>query len=145
MTLEAYARQKTSASLRQLALLLGRATQSSDASLIIDLCTALERFELCLFIFLRVYPHAEVKKIRRRVRKMSRLSRNVHDHDVVLAFLRQSPRRLGGQTSATRGGELTLYDRLSQQRKLALLSLREFIRKFHKREWSKRWRVRLGA
>ena len=144
MTIEAYARQKTSAALRQLAFRLGRATQSSDASLIIDLCTALERFDLCLFIFLRLFPRPEVKKIRRRVRKMLRLSRNVHDHDVVLAFLGQLPRRLGGQISTTRG-QLTLYNRLSQQRKLKLQSLRESIRKFHKREWSKGWRVRLGA
>jgi hypothetical protein len=145
VTIEAYARQKTSALLRQLAFLLGRVTQSSDPTLIADLCTALERFELCLFIFLRFYPRAEAKKIQRRVRKMSRLSRHVYDHDVGLAFLTHTPRQLRGQISAPRREESALHNRLSQQRKLTLQALREYIRKFKRREWSKRWRVRLGT
>jgi hypothetical protein len=124
---------------------VGRAMRSSDPTLIIDLCTALERFELCLFMFLRFYPRAEAKKIERRVRKMLRLSRNVHDHDVALALLKHPRRRPGGQISGHGRQEVALYNRLSQQRKLTVEALREYIRKFSQREWSKRWRVRLGV
>ena len=145
MTIEAYVRQRTSALLRQLAFIVGRATRSSDPTLINDLCTALERFELCLFMFLRFYPRAEAKKIQRRVKKMLRLSRRVHDHDVALAFLRHPRRRLSGQISGHGRQEVGLYNHLSQQRKLTVEALREYIRKFSQREWSKRWRVRLGA
>ena len=145
MTIETYSEQKTSALLRRLAFFLGRARQSSNPSLIADLCTALERFDVSLFSFVQFYPRAQVRKTRRRVRKLSRLSRHVHDHDVALAFLRHARQRPGGQISAHRRKQLALYNHLSQQRKLTLDALREYIRKFSRREWSKRWRVRLGA
>ena len=145
VTIETYAKQKTSALLRRLAFFLGRAMQSSNPALIGDLCTALERFDLSLFLFVRFFPIAQVRKIRRRVRKLSRLSRHVHDHDVALAFMRHARQRPGGRISVRRRKHSALYDHLSQQRKLSLEALREYIRKFSRREWSKRWRVRLGA
>ena len=143
--IEAYSEQKTSALLRRLAFFVGRARQSSNPTLIVDLCNALERFDMSLFLFVQFYPRAQVRKIRRRVRKLSRLSRHVHEHDVALAFLRHARQRPGGQFSAHRRKLLALYNHLSQQRKLTLDALREYIRKFSRREWSKRWRVRLGA
>src|SRR5437879_6469639 len=145
VTIETYAKQKTSALLRRLAFFLGRAMQSSNPALIVDLCTVLDRFDMSLFLFVRFYPTAQVRKIRRRVHKLSRLARHVHDHDVALAFLRHARQRPGGRISAHRRKQLALYNHLSQQRKLTLDALREYIRKFSRREWLKRWRMQLGA
>jgi CHAD domain-containing protein len=91
MTLRGFAQRRTQAALLRLSKELRRATKNpEDADAIHDLRVSIRRYTQCLRTFSELYDPVEVKRIRRRLRKLMKLCGEARNCDIAIALLEQA-------------------------------------------------------
>jgi CHAD domain-containing protein len=129
-----YAAEQVSALLRRLVFRVKRAAKLPDADSIHDLRVAIRRFSQCLRVFRRFFPANEVKKLRRRLRKIMGFTAKVRDRDIALQLCAQAGLQSGS----------SLVRRLVEERKQAEAELLDRLEQLARRDFSRDWRERLG-
>lgn len=133
MPMRAYVTEQASALLRRLVFRAKRVMKLPDADAVHDLRVAIRRFTQCLRVFAQFFPSAETKKIRVRLRWVLRLAAEVRDRDIALALWKEA-----GLPSAS------VAARLARERKQAGERLVGGLRRLEERDFSRKWRRRLG-
>jgi CHAD domain-containing protein len=118
--------------LTTLAFEVHRAAKKPGPDEIHDLRVSIRRFSQGLELFSSFFPKWEVKKIRRMLKRMMRLTSSIRDRDITLQFLTESqhasPQRHTHQPRLTR-------ERSTYQRQFA-----EMVRRWSARDFSTKWR-----
>jgi CHAD domain-containing protein len=129
-----YARLETAILLRRLAYQLNRSAHDGDADSIHDLRIAIRRLSRCLRVFALFFPAGSWKKIRRQLAGLMKAAGWVRDRDIALQLLAEAgiPARAAIAT------------RLAAERRKASHDLLLEIRRWKGRNFSKKWRSRLG-
>lgn len=133
MPMRAYVAEQSAALLRRLVFRAKRVEKLPDADAVHDLRVAIRRFTQCLRVFAQFFPGAEAKKIRRRLQKVLRLAAEVRDRDIALALWKEAGLPSAGVAA-----------RLARERKQAGERLVEGLRRLEERNFSRKWRRRLG-
>jgi CHAD domain-containing protein len=128
-----YALDRTSTLLRRLVFHLHRAARFHDADSIHDLRVSIRRFQQCLAVFEQFFPRGPVKKISKRLQKVMELSGEIRNRDIALDLL--------GRAGAP--DESAVLAGLLHQKRQFQSELARWLRRWGKREISRKWRVRL--
>jgi CHAD domain-containing protein len=128
-----YAVERTSILLRRLAFRVHRAARLHDADSIHDLRVSVRRFQQCLSVFQQFFPGGAVKKIHKRLHNVMELSAEVRNRDIALHLLRQAGMPPDSAVSAA----------LLEQKKQAQTELSRLLRRWGRRDVSRKWRSRL--
>jgi CHAD domain-containing protein len=128
-----YVRLETAILLRRFAFQVNRAARSGDADSIHDLRVAIRRLSRCLSVFSQFYPDRSWKKIRRELADLVDRAGAVRDRDIALELLVASgiPRRAA------------IVTRLQEERRKAGQELLLEVRRWKRRGFSRKWRIRL--
>jgi CHAD domain-containing protein len=132
--IDKYARLQASRRLDRFAFELRRAAKSGDADSIHDLRVSIRRLTQCLKIFRQFLPAKQSKKVRRQLRQILKAAAQVRNRDVALELLREAG--LKPDSAQTQ--------RLCRERKQAQDELEQVLSSFGRREFSAKWRARLG-
>ena len=119
--------------LQRLAFQVHHARQNGDADAVHDLRVAIRRFGQSLALFKDVFAGKEVKKIRRRLKDLMKLTNEPRDCDVVIELLSESA--LPEAPS--------VVDHLRERRKEAMRLLVPELRRWRARKTSSKWRAAL--
>jgi CHAD domain-containing protein len=122
-----YAMEQMNRLLTTLALQVGRAAKKPGPDEIHDLRVSIRRFSQGLQLFSDFFPKWEVKKIRRMLKGMLRLTSSIRDRDITLEFLAAS------QHAAYR-------PRLAKERSAYQRQFAEMVRRWSERDFSAQWR-----
>ncbi|HLJ14085.1 MAG TPA: CHAD domain-containing protein [Bryobacteraceae bacterium] len=133
MDIGRYAREQAANLLARFAFEVRRAVKSHDASSIHGLRITGRRFDEALLLFAPFFPEKELRKVRKRLRRLMELAGNVRNHDVVLVLAKSLG--LTAEDSAVR--------KLRETRSDAARNLGTLLKKFVRRDFSSRWRGRL--
>ncbi len=133
MQMRPYAVERASALLGRLVFRANRAVKQPDPEAIHDLRVAIRRFSQCLRVFRAFFPRGEVKKVRRRLRRVMDLAAEVRDRDIALQVYAEA----GAPSQAA------LALQLGQERQQAKRELVEELGRIQKRDFSSKWRKRL--
>lgn len=128
-----YALEQGSTLLRRLAFRISRAPKLQDPESIHDLRVAVRRFQQYLRVFHQFFPRGEMKRIRRRLRKIMNLSAEVRNRDIALELLRQAGAPADGN----------LRTKLARQRQKTVRHLAGGLEEWRGRDPSRKWRLRL--
>jgi len=129
-----YVRLQTAILLRRLAFEVGHAAGAPNPESIHDLRVAVRRLNVCLRVFARFYPEKAGKRIRDRLGTLMELAGAVRNLDITLELLKEagiSPRA-------------AVAVRIKEERRKSLGRLAREIRAWKNREFSRKWRSRLG-
>jgi len=122
-----YAIEQMSHLLTRLAFEVHRVAKKPEPDEIHDLRVSIRRFSQGLSIFVDFFPATEIKRVRTRLKRMMRLTSEIRDCDIALAFLEDmkyvAHRR---RFQRERGG----YER----------ELSEMVRRWSARDFSAEWR-----
>lgn len=129
-----YAVERTSILLRRMAFRVHRAARLHDADSIHDLRVSIRRFQQCLRVFRQFFPGGAVKKIHKRLHVVMELSGEVRNRDIALHLLRMVGTLPDSAVSAA----------LLEQKKQAQSELSRLLRRWGRRDVSRKWRLRLG-
>jgi len=129
-----YARSQASQRLARFAFEFRRAAGSRDAEAVHDLRVAIRRLSECLKIFGPFFAPRESRKIRRKLRKIMDRAAGVRDRDVGIALLRE----------AGLSGKSRIAGLLAAERRRAEAKLVSMLKRWNRREYSAKWRTRLG-
>ena len=129
-----YASEQAAALLARLAFQVNRALKLADPDAVHDLRVSIRRFTHCLRFFAAFFPRGEVKKVRRRLGRVMRLAAEVRDRDIALELALEA-----GLPSGT-----PPLVELSSARKKAEQQLVDRLATLKKREFTRKWRKRLG-
>lgn len=129
-----YAVELVSSRLGRLVFQVHRAMRSHDPEVIHDLRVSIRRFNQGTRVFHQFFTLREVKRIRRRLRAIMDAAAAVRDRDIALELC----------DSAALAEVSPLRQSLSVQRQVAETRLRELLKRFETRDYSSRWRARLG-
>jgi CHAD domain-containing protein len=129
-----FVRLQTAMLLRRLAFQVNRAARVGDVDSIHDLRVAIRRFSRCLRVFSHFYPGSSWKKIRHQLQGLMEPAGAVRDIDITLELLAQSGRP----------AQRALIARLKDERSKANRELLQEVRRWRARDFSRKWRVRLG-
>ncbi len=132
--MEQFVREQTTSRLDRFAFELRRAAKAGDADAIHDLRVSIRRLSQCLRIFEQFFAAKEVRKIRRRLSAVMDRAAEVRNRDIARELLKKA----GAGTGSA------LYLRLGRGRKQAERDLMNEILRLSRREFSARWRMRLG-
>jgi hypothetical protein len=88
---------------------------------------SIRRFSQCLELFEDLFPLREVKKIKRRLKRMLKLTSQIRDRDIALDFL------AGLKQTRHRAG--LVKKRLALQKEFA-----QMVRRWNTRDFSSKWR-----
>lgn len=125
-----YAIEQMNLLLTRLAFQVHRAAQTPGPEEVHDVRVSIRRFSQGLLIFTDVLPQPEVKKIRKRLKGMMRVTSEIRNRDIALEFLLQ-------EKSAS---HLT---RLRKERADYQRQFLELLRRWSARDFSSKWRNRL--
>ena len=134
-SMDRYAREQASARLNRFAVQLRRASRSPDADAIHDLRVSIRRLSQCLKIFGEFFPAREVKKVRRRLRKILGAAAEVRNRDIAAELARK----------AGVSADSPVLARLSDERMITGKELEVALKRWRQRELSSRWRTKLGV
>ena len=134
MEMRAHAAEQAAALLGRLAFRLNRAAKLPDADSVHDLRVAIRRFSLCLQVFRQFFPAAERRKIRRQLRRVMDLAAEVRNRDIAMEMARQAGLQPDTPLLAT----------LEDERKQAQKELVARLLHLENRDFSRKWRRRLG-
>jgi CHAD domain-containing protein len=127
ISLHDYAVEQMNRLLTALAFQVHRAAQKPGPDEIHDLRVSIRRFSQGLELFADFFPKWEVKKIRRMLKRMMRLTSSIRDRDIALEFL-TGARRPSHRPRLTR-------ERGGYQRQFS-----EMVRRWSARDFSAKWR-----
>lgn len=134
MEMRVYAREQASTLVDRLAFQIHHAAKASDADSVHDLRVAIRRFSQGLRVFAQFLPKGEPKKIRRRVKSLMDVAAEVRNRDIALELLEQS-----GLPS-----DPELVKTLAAERRQVFAELVAVIKNWNRRNYSQKWRARLG-
>jgi CHAD domain-containing protein len=117
--------------LSRLAFQIHRAAKVPGPEEIHDVRVSIRRFSQGLLLFADFFPPWEVKKIRRRLKRMLRLTSEIRNRDITLNFL------AGLKESRHRPG--LVKKRLALQREFS-----QMVRRWNARDFSAKWRSGLS-
>jgi len=129
-----YARLQTAILLRRFAFQVNRTSHSGDAESIHDLRVSIRRFSRCLRVFSQFYPNGTWRKLRSQLSELMSMAGAVRDRDVALELLADA--KISERTSAV--------TRLRAERERLVAELIEELRRWKSRDFSRKWRRRLG-
>ena len=113
--------------LTTLAFQVHRAANKPGPDEIHDLRVSIRRFSQGLELFSDFFPKSEVKKIRRMLKRMMRLTSSIRDRDITLEFLPESHRAV-------------YHPRLSRERSTYQRQFSEMVRRWSAQDFSAKWR-----
>jgi CHAD domain-containing protein len=122
-----YAVEQTNRLLTTLAFQVHRAARKPGPDEIHDLRVSIRRFTQGLELFSDFFPKWEVKKIRRMLKRMMRLTSSIRDRDITLEFLAEA------QHTAHR-------PRLTKERSTCQREFAEMLRRWSAQDFSAKWR-----
>jgi CHAD domain-containing protein len=122
-----YAVEQTNRLLTMLAFQVHRAARKPGPDEIHDLRVSIRRFTQGLELFSDFFPKWEVKKIRRMLKRMMRLTSSIRDRDITLEFLAEA------QHTAHR-------PRLTKERSTYQREFAEMLRRWSAQDFSANWR-----
>lgn len=128
-----FAKEQISARLGRLVFEIHNTAKTLDVEAIHDLRVAIRRFSQSLAAFSPLLPKQQVKKVRKRLKRLRNAAGEVRDRDIVLALL----------ASEGLKGEDGLCVRLAEERKQAEPALIEEIRRWTGSNLSEKWRTAL--
>ncbi|HLG99978.1 MAG TPA: CHAD domain-containing protein [Bryobacteraceae bacterium] len=117
--------------LTSLAFQVHRAARKPGPDEIHDLRVSIRRFTQGLLIFADFFPKWEVKKIRRMLKRMMRLTSEIRNRDITLDFLEDL------KTTTHR-------QRLQKERRQYQRQFEEMVRRWSARDFSAKWRNSLS-
>jgi CHAD domain-containing protein len=129
-----YARQQTGILLRRFAFQVSRAAKSGNADAIHDLRVSIRRLSRCLRLFSQFYPDKSWKRIRRQVEGIMKLAGTVRDCDITLEAL----------AAAGVPHQAAIVSELGRERAAAGRELLHELERLASRNFSRKWRERLG-
>jgi CHAD domain-containing protein len=122
-----YAIEQMNRLLNTLAYQVHRAAKKPGPEEIHDLRVSVRRFSQGLLLFADFFPKWEVKKIRRMLKRVMRLTSEIRDRDVTLDFLREA-------------GHTAHRPRLEKERVAYQRQFSEMLRRWSARDFSTKWR-----
>ena len=122
-----YALDQMNRLLTRLAFQIHRAAKVPGPEEIHDVRVSIRRFSQGLLLFEDFFPPWEVKKIRRRLKRMLRLTSEIRDRDITLEFL--------AGIQQTRHRPHLVKKRLVLQKEFS-----QMVRRWNAREFSAKWR-----
>jgi CHAD domain-containing protein len=129
-----YAVEQVSALLGRLVFQVHRVLRSHDPEVVHDLRVSIRRFNQGTRVFRQFFPAREVRKIRRRLRSIMDAAAAVRDRDIALELCATAA--LPDSSPLRRG--------LAAQRQASEAEMRDLLKRFEARDYSSRWRARLG-
>jgi|KBSMisStandDraft_5_1062788.scaffolds.fasta_scaffold1071424_2 CHAD domain-containing protein len=129
-----YARLQTAILLRRFAFQVNRTSHSGDAESIHDLRVSIRRFSRCLRVFSQFYPNGTWRKLRSQLSELMSMAGAVRDRDIALELLADA--KISERASAV--------TRLRAERERLVAELIEELRRWKSRDFSRKWRRRLG-
>jgi len=90
MTMRDFARDRATVLLGRFVFQMNRAARLRDAESVHDLRVSIRRLQQCLVVFGQFLPHAQVKKIRRRLHQIMQIAGEVRNRDIALELLGKS-------------------------------------------------------
>ena len=130
-TLNDYVVEQMNGLLTRLAFQVHRAAKEPGANEIHDLRVSIRRFTQGLLLFTDCFPKWEVKKIKRMLKRMMRLTSEIRNRDITLEFL--------AELRAPLHRRRLERERLQYQRQFA-----EMVRRWSARDFSAKWRNSLS-
>jgi CHAD domain-containing protein len=122
-----YAIEQMNHLLTRLAFQVHRAAKKPGADEIHDLRVSIRRFSQGLCVFNDFFPAWEVKKVRKRLKRMMHLTSEIRDRDITLEFLAEVK-------NSTHRKQFE-RERLTHQRDFS-----EMVRRWSARDFSAKWR-----
>jgi len=135
MSIRDFAVQNVDRLLTSLVFALHQAARTKDPDSIHDLRVGVRRFTQSLLIFGEFFPAAEVKRIRRGLKKLMRLSSEVRNRDIALEFLSTQEQPSGAREA--------LVERLTRERSSCEEEFTALLERWRGHEFSARWRAAL--
>ena len=130
-TLNDYVVEQMNRLLTTLAFQVHRAAKKPGSTEIHDLRVSIRRFTQGLLLFMNCFPKWEVKKIKRMLKRMMRLTSEIRNRDITLEFL--------AELQAPAHRRRLERERLQYQRQFA-----EMVRRWTARDFSAKWRNSLS-
>jgi CHAD domain-containing protein len=131
-TMHDYAIEQMNRLLTTLAFQVHRAAKKPGPDEIHDLRVSIRRFSQGLQLFTDFFPKWEVKKIRRMLKRMMRLTSSIRDRDIALEFLAESE-----PASSNHGVH---RPRLAKERSAYQRQFAEMVRRWSAHDFSAKWR-----
>jgi len=125
-TVRDYANFQMNQLLTTLVLRIHSAVKSPGPDQIHDVRVAIRRFAQGLILFSELFPKNQTKKIKRRLKRLMRLSSEIRNRDIAVQLLARSHAELRRSL---------IHERRGYERELLDLTLR-----WTKRDFSDRWR-----
>ena len=126
-----YAIDQVNHLLTRLALQVHGAAKHSGADEIHDLRVSIRRFSQGLLVFRDFFPAWEVKRVKKRLRRMMRLTSEIRDRDITLGFLDEIR-----HTAHRR--------RFERERAACVRKFSEMVHRWSARDFSAKWRSGLS-
>jgi len=126
-----YAVEQMNRLLTTLAFQVHRAAKKPGADEIHDLRVSIRRFTQGLLLFTELFPKWEVKKIKRILKRMMRLTSEIRNRDIALEFLIHLK-------------EPAHRQRLEKERGQYQRQFAEMVRRWSARDFSAKWRNSLS-
>jgi CHAD domain-containing protein len=120
--------------LRRLAYQVKRTSETAVPDEVHDLRVSIRRFAQCLRAFDELFPHGKEKKVRRRMKEMMKLAGEVRNRDIAIELLTEA-----GLPSGSPAARL-----LREEREQAGRELASALKRWRRRDFSRRWRTQLG-
>jgi CHAD domain-containing protein len=113
--------------LTTLAYQVHRAAKKPGPDEIHDLRVSVRRFSQGLELFADFFPPWEVKKIRRTLKRVMRVTSDIRDRDITLEFLKEA-------------GHMAHQPRVQKERSAYQRQFSELLRRWSARDFSNKWR-----
>jgi CHAD domain-containing protein len=128
-----FAVQQVNRLLSNLAFEAHRNIRARDPEAIHDLRVAIRRFDESLRLFPDFFPHWEIKKIRKRLRRMLDLTSEIRNRDIALEYLGEEKVK-----------DASLRTHLQRDRKSHEREFTRMIGRWSARDFSAKWRTSLS-
>jgi CHAD domain-containing protein len=127
-----YAIEHMNRLLTTLAFQVHRAAKKPGPDEIHDLRVSIRRFSQGLQLFADFFPRWEVKKIRRMLKRMMKLTSSIRDRDIALEFLAES--------EPASSDHSVHRPRLAKERSAYQRQFAEMVRRWSAHDFSAKWR-----
>jgi CHAD domain-containing protein len=127
-----YAIEQMNRLLTTLAFQVHRAAKKPGPDEIHDLRVSIRRFSQGLQLFADFFPRWEVKKIRRMLKRMMKLTSSIRDRDIALEFLAES--------EPASSDHSVHRPRLAKERSAYQRQFAEMVRRWSAHDFSAKWR-----
>jgi CHAD domain-containing protein len=126
-----YALDQMNHLLTRLAFQIHRAAKAPGPDEIHDVRVSIRRFSQGLLLFNDLFPPWEVKKVRRRLKRMMRLTSEIRNRDITLEYL--------ASVKETRHRPRLVKQRLALQNEFS-----QMVQRWNARDFSAHWRIGLS-